>query len=275
MSLPVVARACKVVFSAFRFSWSSFWEDDDFSFYRQHPWIGVVSCGLHWFGVLGARHPWEWLPLLLRRRCITFCSRYDLKKPVVLIPQRMQESLTAERVRSGVPFVSQSKQASSSSTTSSDFGGVPTPFELLAPKALALFGSNAASLSASGLSDPPFVIGLGFSPVAGKMVAQIIFGKYVDLNDWAEPCCSLALGSVFGSFRTSRLVVFPRWVLQVLEQAPYSVCCFALRCSLCSGVHRVLVHPQSSNKSSKDDGKLRATSPESSSSTSSNKSHCA
>ena len=37
----------------------------------------------------------------------------------------MQESLTAERVRSGVPFVSQSKQASSSSTTSSDFGGVP------------------------------------------------------------------------------------------------------------------------------------------------------
>ena len=80
--------------------------------------------------------------------CITFCSRYDLKKPVVLIPQRMQESLTAERVRSGVPFVSQSQQASSSSTTSSDFGGVPTPFELSAPKALALFGSNAASLSA-------------------------------------------------------------------------------------------------------------------------------
>lgn len=107
-SLPVVARACIVVFSAFRVSWSSFWEDDDFSFYKQHPWIGVVSCGLHWFGVLGGSHPWEWLPLLLRRRCITLCSRYDLKKPVVLIPQRMQESLTAERVRSGVPFVSQS-----------------------------------------------------------------------------------------------------------------------------------------------------------------------
>ena len=105
------------------------------------------------------------------------------------------------------------------------------------------------------------------------MVVQIIVGKYIDLNDWAEGWRSLALGSFFGSFGTSRRLLFPRWVLQVLEQAPYSVCCFAHRCNLCSGVHRVLVHPQRSNKSSKDDGKLRATSPESSSSTSSNKSH--
>lgn len=107
--------------------------------------------------------------------------------------------------------------SSSSSTTSSDFAGVPTPFKLSVPKALALFGSNAASLSVSGLSDRPFVVGLGFSPVAGKMVAQIVFGKYVDLNNWAEGCRSLALGSVSGSFRTSRLVVFPRWVLVLVS----------------------------------------------------------
>ena len=74
----------------------------------------------------------------------------------------MQESLTAERARSGVPFVSQPSQASSSFTTSSEFLHAPTPFELSAAKVLASFGSNAASLSALALSDQPFVLDLVF-----------------------------------------------------------------------------------------------------------------
>lgn len=54
--------------------------------------------------------------------------------------------------------------------------------------AVSSFGASrvAAAVSAPQpaiLADQPFVIGPGFSPVPSKLVAQIVAGKYVDLND--------------------------------------------------------------------------------------------